>query len=86
MCFIKKKYVFLLWIVGVAFILFLNLGILINKFFLVLSLATVVLYTFISINTLKCPYCGGKENLERITFAINHLYYCRHCGKNIEVK
>lgn len=86
MYYIKKKDVILLWIISGVFLLSLNLGILVRRFFLIIAIVTVILYLYISNRKLKCPYCGGKENLDRITFAINHLYHCRHCGKTIEVK
>ena len=35
---------------------------------------------------LKCPKCGGFENLDRLFYAKNHLYRCRHCGELIKIK
>lgn len=34
---------------------------------------------------LRCPNCGGFENLDRLSYAKNHVYHCRHCGERINI-
>jgi len=34
---------------------------------------------------LRCPHCGGFENLERLLYAKKHIYHCMHCGEIIKI-
>lgn len=44
--------------------------------------SAILLFTYIVVDKkrLRCPNCGGFENLERLSSAKKHNYYCRHCG------
>lgn len=43
-------------------------------------------YLWIDKRYLRCPKCGGFENLDRLFYAKNHPYHCRHCGETIKIK
>ncbi len=43
-------------------------------------------YLWIDKQYLRCPHCGGFENLERLFYAKHHTYHCRHCGKIIKIE
>ena len=42
-------------------------------------------YIMLDRKKLRCPNCGGFENLDRLMYAKNHVSYCRHCGKRINI-
>ena len=43
-------------------------------------------YLWVDKQYLKCPKCCGYKNLDRLFYARNHLYHCRHCGELIKIK
>jgi len=51
-------------------------------------LSAVFLFSYIRIDKkkLRCPNCGGFENIERLLSAKKRNYYCRHCGEKINIR
>jgi late competence protein required for DNA uptake (superfamily II DNA/RNA helicase) len=64
--------------------LMLGLG-MINWTLLIFAGICIVAYIILDKNKLRCPHCKGFENLERLMYAKNHVYYCRHCGKRLVI-
>lgn len=54
--------------------------------FFIISVVFISSYIALDKKALRCPNCGGFENLERLSIAKKQDYYCRHCGKKIEVQ
>jgi len=52
-----------------------------------LILAGIFLFSYIIFDRkkLRCPNCGGFENLDRLIYAKNHVFYCRHCGEKLNI-
>ena len=50
-------------------------------------LAGILMFSYIILDRhrLRCPNCGGFENLDRLSYAKNHVYHCRHCGERINI-
>lgn len=46
---------------------------------------TLAGYLWVDKRHLRCPKCGGFENLDRLFYVKDHLYYCRHCGERIKI-
>lgn len=42
-------------------------------------------YVWVDKKHLRCPHCGGFENLDRLLYAKNHTYHCQHCGEIIKI-
>ena len=51
----------------------------------VLAGILTVSYILFDRQRLRCPNCGGFENLDRLSYANNHIYHCRHCGERINI-
>ena len=81
---ISTKNIYLGYILGVAFALTIFLGIFNWPFFI---FAIILLLSYIAFDRkrLRCPNCGGFENLDRLLYAKNHIYHCRHCGERISI-
>ncbi len=45
----------------------------------------LISYIYLDKNKLRCPNCGGFENLDRLMYAKNHRFHCRHCGNRINI-
>lgn len=45
--------------------------------------SAILLFSYIMVDKkrLRCPNCGGFENLERLSSAKKHNYHCRYCGE-----
>jgi len=54
--------------------------------FFILSATFLFSYIRIDKKRLRCPNCGGFENLERLLFAKKRNYHCRHCGEKINIR
>lgn len=54
--------------------------------FFILSATFLFSYIRIDKKRLRCPNCGGFENLERLLSAKKHNYHCRHCGEKINIR
>lgn len=54
------------------------------KTLFIFAVAGLAGYAWINKKYLRCPHCGGFENLERLLYAKKHIYHCRHCGEIIE--
>ena len=53
--------------------------------FFILSAILLSSYIMLDRKRLRCPNCGGFENLERLDSAKKHNYHCRHCGEKINI-
>lgn len=42
-------------------------------------------YIILDKKRLRCPNCGGFENLMRLDYAKNHVCHCTHCGEKINI-
>jgi DNA-directed RNA polymerase subunit RPC12/RpoP len=40
-------------------------------------------YIILDKKRLRCPECGGFENLDRLMYAKNHVYHCKRCGERL---
>ncbi len=52
----------------------------------ILAGASILGYIYIDKKYLRCPHCGGFENLDRLFYAAKHEYHCRHCGKVLRIR
>lgn len=43
-------------------------------------------YVAIDRKCLRCPHCSSFTNLDRLSYAKKHIYYCNHCGERIEIE
>ena len=46
----------------------------------------LIFYIVLDKKRLRCPNCGGYENLDRLIYAKNHIFHCRHCGKKLDIR
>jgi len=53
--------------------------------FLILAGILTFSYILFDRQRLRCPNCGGFENLDRLSYAKNHVHHCRHCGERINI-
>lgn len=53
---------------------------------LIFSGIFLISYIILDKKRLRCPNCGGYENLDRLMYAQNHVFHCRHCGEKIEIQ
>ena len=53
--------------------------------FFIISAIFLFSYIIFDREKLRCPNCGGFENLDRLMYAKNHVYHCRHCGERIDI-
>ncbi|WP_438316742.1 hypothetical protein [Sporosarcina sp. FA9] len=53
--------------------------------FLIFSIIFLFSYIVLDKKRLRCPNCGGFENLDRLMYAKKKVYHCRHCGEIIKV-
>ena len=51
----------------------------------ILSGVMLAAYFIWDILMLRCPWCGGFINLDRLLYARRHRYYCSGCGHEITV-
>lgn len=51
----------------------------------VLAALFLGMYIFVDIKYLRCPHCGKFINLDRLTYAKKHKYFCNHCGNEIKI-
>lgn len=73
------------WVLIGVFALFLMSGLAFSKWLLIgaaLSFAAFVVY---SLKKLKCPKCGQRENLLRLTLALKRSLFCCSCGQLIQI-
>ena len=52
----------------------------------ILAIIALLGYIWTDKKHLRCPRCGGFENLERLFYAKSHVYHCRHCGQIIKIE
>ena len=83
---IKSKHIDYAW----AFLLFSALdiawGIYKDPAWFVLAVLFLGMYIFVHIKYLRCPHCGKFINLDRLTYARKHKYFCNFCGNEIKVE
>jgi DNA-directed RNA polymerase subunit RPC12/RpoP len=46
----------------------------------------LIFYIILDKKRLRCPNCGGYENLDRLMYAKNHVFHCKHCGEKIDIQ
>lgn len=85
MKFISRKYV------NLGFILIVLSGITLAGGFIkwplfIIAAISILSYIVLDRKKLRCPNCGGFENLDRLMYAKNHVFHCRHCGEKINIK
>ena len=51
----------------------------------IISATSILTYVVLDRKKLRCPNCGSFENLDRLMYAKNHVFYCRHCGRKINI-
>lgn len=52
----------------------------------ILSGVFLIFYIILDKKRLRCPNCGEHENLDRLMYAKNHTFHCKHCGDRIEIQ
>ena len=57
-----------------------------NLLFFIPAVGACLGYVWIDKKYQRCPYCNGFTNLDRLSYAKKHVYYCNHCGKRLEVE
>lgn len=85
MKFISRKYV------NLGFILIVLSGITLVGGFIkwplfFIAAISILSYIVLDRKKLRCPNCGGFENLDRLMYAKNHAFHCMHCGEKINIK
>ncbi|MCD4712592.1 MAG: phage terminase large subunit family protein [Clostridiales bacterium] len=56
-----------------------------NVVFYLPSIFALIGIVYLTKTKLRCPHCGEREKLERLTRAKKQEYHCSHCGELIEV-
>ena len=74
------------WVVASLFAISLYISMGINHWVFIATFFFTVWYIIIIVKWLHCPYCNQMESLINLTYAINHQYYCRHCGQKIIIE
>lgn len=74
------------WTITILFTLAFMLAFLVSYWFIVPALFLLVCYVILVVKVLLCPYCGAREHLINLTFAIYHPYYCQLCGCQIIIQ
>ena len=82
---IKKKKLYSTYICVIVFCICLIGGFFIKTLF-AFAIVGLAGYILIDKKYLRCPHCGGFENLERLFYAKKHIYHCSHCGEIIEIE
>ena len=57
-----------------------------SRIFFLFAAVSISGYAYIDKKYLRCPHCGGFENVERLFYAASHQYHCRHCGKILNIR
>ena len=66
------------WVLVVIFAGFLILGLAYVHWLLFGAALSLIAFFLYSTNKLKCPKCGQRENLLRLTLALNHFHKNHH--------
>lgn len=85
MKYIKKKYISLGFALVILSVITFIIG-LVKWPFLIISAILLFSYIVLDRKELRCPNCGGFENLQRLSIAKNRDYYCSHCGEKMNVQ
>ena len=59
---------------------------LVSFWFLLAVFFFVLWFIILSFRLLHCPICHAAENLNNLTYAIDHPFYCRNCGARIVIE
>lgn len=51
----------------------------------IIAAISIISYVILDRKKLRCPTCGGFENLERLIAAKKHSFHCRHCGERLNI-
>lgn len=73
-------------ILSILFTIMLMDAIFVSYWFIIPALFPFVGFIIMVVKILRCPYCGRRENLGNLFYAINHEYYCRFCGCQFIIK
>ena len=73
------------WVLVVIFAGFLILGLAYVHWLLFGAALSLIAFFLYSTNKLKCPKCGQRENLLRLTLALNQSMYCFSCGQKLNI-
>lgn len=74
---------------GIIFVVLFTITLVIGVFYrmsFVLTGIFLLAYLILDKKKLRCPECGGFENLDRLSYAKKHVYHCRHCGERINIR
>ena len=82
---IKSKDVMTAFLCLVLFSLFLMASFF-RWIFAIPAILFLIFYFVIDRKYLRCPNCSGFTNLDRLLYAKEHIYYCSHCGKIIDIE
>jgi DNA-directed RNA polymerase subunit RPC12/RpoP len=52
----------------------------------ILAGVLLIFYIILDKKRLRCPSCGGYENLDRLMYSKNHTFHCKHCGERIDIQ
>lgn len=73
---------------GFIFVLLFGISLFAGVFywiFFIFSGVFLLSYIVLDRKKLRCPACGGFENLDRLLYAKNNIYHCNRCGERIVV-
>lgn len=73
------------WVLVVIFAGSLILGLAYVHWLLFGAALSLIAFFLYSTNKLKCPKCGQRENLLRLTLALNQSMYCFSCGQKLNI-
>lgn len=85
MKYISEKYIDIAILFFMLFFITLIAGIF-SLYFLIFSLVFLIAYIVLDKKKLRCPKCGGFENLDRLINSKKYSNYCTHCGEKINIK
>lgn len=82
---IKRKKLYFAFACVVVFATCLISGFFFKPLFII-AIVALIGYLRIDKQHLRCPNCGGFENLDRLFYAKSHRYHCRHCGEIVRIE
>ncbi|HBB29760.1 MAG TPA: hypothetical protein DC000_11060 [Clostridiales bacterium] len=77
---------FIYFLLGIFIFLFMVGGMLVYLPLIYISFIPLLIAIIYMIIKCKCPHCGKFENLDRFIYARKHVFYCRNCGRIIEIE
>lgn len=83
---LPRKRLFTAWVVSGSYSLCLMLALLVSHYFFIPFALLLALYFALCRKTLRCPSCGTVHSLINLTYAMNHPFFCYHCGERIVIE